>query len=309
MSPAEELAHRRMVDSAPEGIVLVDALDPDQPLLYANAAFERLTGFAVAELIGRNLRLLQSKDRDQDGRNALREAIRRGESCRVLMRNYRKDGTMFLNEIAIVPLFDAAGRLVQYAGYYRDASERLKGLNSPTRDGRLPPLPPHISVRDDRLTGLYTAAFFEELLKREWSTAQREERCVAAFAIDIDALDLYNATFGRPAGDAAIRRVGHCLAGCLRRASDLIARVDGGQLLALAPGVSAEQAVRIGQTMVERVRELRIHHPRSNVIRYVSVSVGIAAALPQAGQESESLLDQARRQLALAKQSGRNCSL
>ena len=92
------------------------------------------------------------------------------------------------------------------------------------------------------MTGLYTLAYLQELLKRDWAIAQREQRSIAVFAIDIDALDLYNATFGRAAGDSAIRRVSHCVSGCLRRSSDVTARIEGGNLMAFAPGVDLDRA-------------------------------------------------------------------
>jgi diguanylate cyclase (GGDEF)-like protein len=126
------------------------------------------------------------------------------------------------------------------------------------------------------------------------------------FAIDIDSLDLYNATFGRGAGDSAIRRVAHCVSGCLRRSSDVPARIDGGSLMAFAPGISNEQALRLAQTMAERVRELRIHHPRSAVLRYVSVSVGVSAAVPAQNDDPSTLLEKSQHQLKLAKKAGRN---
>ena len=91
-------------------------------------------------------------------------------------------------------------------------------------------------------------------MKRDWSVAQREKRSIAVFSIDIDALDLYNATFGRAAGDSTIRRVAHVVSGCLRRSSDVAARIDGGSLMAFAPGLTTEQALRIGQLMAERVQ-------------------------------------------------------
>jgi len=81
------------------------------------------------------------------------------------------------------------------------------------------PQPTAVAVRDDRLTGLFTLPYLEELLKRDWAMAKRDGRSIAVFAIDVDALDLYNATFGRAAGDSAIRRVSHCVSGCLRRAA------------------------------------------------------------------------------------------
>ena len=164
--------------------------------------------------------------------------------------------------------------------------------------------PTAVAIRDDRLTGLFTLPYLEELLKRDWSVAQREKRSIAVFAIDIDALDLYNTTFGRAAGDSTIRRVAHVVSGCLRRSSDVTARIDGGSLIAFAPGLTTEQALRIGQLMAERVRDLRIHHPRSAVLRYVSVSVGVCAAVPDPADSPAGLVEKSQKQLQIAKKVG-----
>jgi diguanylate cyclase (GGDEF)-like protein/PAS domain S-box-containing protein len=290
--------YRRLVESSPEGVVLIDAQGTDHPVIYVNPAFEALTGYKSADLIGRNLRLLQADDREQDGRHRLRDALSRGETCRVLLRNYRKDGSLFWNEMTVI---------THYAGHHRDAGERLRidpkagkdslsGAHQPTA----------IAVRDDRLTGLYTLPYLEELLKRDWAVAHREQRSIAVFAVDIDALDLYNTTFGRAAGDSTIRRVAHVVSACLRRSSDVTARIDGGSLIAFAPGLSIEQALRVGQLMAERVRELRIHHPRSAVLRYISISVGVCASTPGASDSPSDLLQKAQQQLQFAKKSGRN---
>ncbi len=300
--------YRRLVETSSEGLSLVDAQNPDHPLIYANPVFEVLTGYAAAELIGRNLRLLQGNEREQDGRHRLREALARGEACRVLLRNYRKDGTVFWNEMSVAPLRDTEGKLTHFAGHHRDAGDRLRMDAKFSRDSangaHHPPAP--ASTREDRLTGLATLCFLEELLKRDWPIAQRENRSIALFAVDIDSLDLYNATFGRGAGDSMIRRVAHVVAGCLRRSSDLTARIDGGRLMAFAPGLPHEQALRVGQTMSERVRELRIHHPRSAILRYVSVSVGVCAAVPDAADDPASFMQKAQQQLQIAKSAGRN---
>ena len=143
-------------------------------------------------------------------------------------------------------------------------------------------------------------------MKRDWAVAQREQRNIAVFAVDIDALDLYNTTFGRAAGDSTIRRVAHVVSACLRRSSDVTARIDGGSLIAFAPGLSTEQALRVGQLMAERVRDLRIHHPRSAVLRYISISVGVCASTPGAADSPSDLLQKAQQQLQFAKKSGRN---
>jgi diguanylate cyclase (GGDEF)-like protein/PAS domain S-box-containing protein len=299
--------YRRLVQSSPEGVVLIDAQGTDHPVVYANPAFEAMTGYTAAELLGRNLRLLQADDREQDGRHRLRDALSRGETCRVLLRNYRKDGSLFWNEMTVMPLRHPDGCITHFAGHHRDAGERLRIDPKATKDTLSGAhQPTAIAVRDDRLTGLYTLPYLEELLKRDWAVAHREQRSVAMFAVDIDALDLYNTTFGRAAGDSTIRRVAHVISGCLRRSSDVTARIDGGSLIAFAPGLTIEQALRVGQLMAERVRELRIHHPRSVVLRYISVSVGVCAAVPSDSDGPAELLQRAQQQLQFAKKSGRN---
>ena len=117
---------QRVLDSAPEGIAICDAQQPDYPVVYVNAAFVQLTGYAAAEVLGANLRMMQGTDREQDGLRRLREAIARGESCRVLLRNYRKSGEMFWNELTLQPIRDAEGKLTHFVSYFRDAAGRLK---------------------------------------------------------------------------------------------------------------------------------------------------------------------------------------
>jgi diguanylate cyclase (GGDEF)-like protein len=237
----------------------------------------------------------------------LREAIRLGETCRVLMRNYRKDGTLFWNDMTVLPLKEPDGRVTHLAAYYRDAGDRLRLDPKLPRDSLSGAhQPTAIAVRDDRLTGLYTLAYLQELLKRDWAIAQREQRSIAVFAIDIDALDIYNTTFGRAAGDSAIRRVSHCVSGCLRRSSDVTARIEGGSLMAFAPGVDLDRARAVADTMAERVRELRIHNPRSGVLRYMSVSIGVCAVVPATDASPDAVVEKSQLQLKIAKQLGRN---
>ena len=169
------------------------------------------------------------------------------------MRNYRKDGTLFWNDMTVLPLKEPDGRVTHFVAYYRDAGDRLRIDPKLSRDSLSGAhQPTGVAVRDDRLTGLYTLAYLQELLKRDWAIAQREQRSIAVFAIDIDALDIYNATFGRAAGDSAIRRVSHCVSGCLRRSSDVTARIEGGSLMAFAPGMD-----------LDRARAVRRHHGRA----------------------------------------------
>ncbi len=107
-------------------IVVADATQPDLPVVYVNPAFERMTGYPRDEVLGHNCRFLQGDEADQTGLQTLRAALRKGEACTVLLRNRRRDGTPFYNELHVAPIVDAAGHTVQYIGVLQDVSERVR---------------------------------------------------------------------------------------------------------------------------------------------------------------------------------------
>ncbi|AFZ17045.1 adenylate/guanylate cyclase domain-containing protein [Allocoleopsis franciscana] len=112
------------IAASSDGIVIADARKPDMPITYVNPAFERLTGYQAEEVVGRNCRFLQGKDTDQPALNELREAIREGKGCKVILSNYRKNGTLFWNELSVSPIYDAEGNLTHFVGIQSDITER-----------------------------------------------------------------------------------------------------------------------------------------------------------------------------------------
>ena len=96
--------------------LIVDANADDMPIIYSNEAFTELTGYEPKEVLGRNCRFLQEEDRDQPGLDTIRDALAQREACRVIVRNYRKDGSMFLNELTIAPLYDEPGKITHFVG-------------------------------------------------------------------------------------------------------------------------------------------------------------------------------------------------
>ncbi len=108
------------------GIVIADARLPDMPLLYVNPAFERITGYSAAEVLGYNCRFLQGKKTNQPAVARLRTAIKAGKHCTVTLLNYRKDGTPFWNELTISPIYDDDNNLTHFVGIQADISDRIK---------------------------------------------------------------------------------------------------------------------------------------------------------------------------------------
>ena len=116
----------RAVSASTNSIVIADPNRPDVPLVYVNPAFERTTGYASEEVLGRNCRFLQGKDRDQPALGELRRAVREGRHCTVVLRNYRKDGSPFWNELSIYPVRDEDGRTSSFVGVQNDITERIR---------------------------------------------------------------------------------------------------------------------------------------------------------------------------------------
>jgi len=117
---------KEAMDSASNGIVITDALLPDNPIIYVNRAFENITGYPRAEALNRNCRFLQNRDREQVGVREIRNAIRAGKSCQVEVRNYKKDGTLFWNEVSINPIKNEAGIVTHFIGIQNDITNRVK---------------------------------------------------------------------------------------------------------------------------------------------------------------------------------------
>jgi len=113
-------------NSVSNGITVCDATHYDNPLIYMNPAFEEMTGYSPDEVLGQNCRFMQGSDTDQTALVTLHDAIRDARSTRVLLRNYRKDGTLFWNQLYLSPIFDSAGKLSLFVGIQNDVTARVE---------------------------------------------------------------------------------------------------------------------------------------------------------------------------------------
>ncbi|WP_450782978.1 PAS domain-containing protein, partial [Streptomyces sp. NPDC001635] len=93
------------LDASISGIIITDNTQQDNPIIYCNKAFEKITGYSRKEIIGHNCRFLQAQDRSQKERSILSRCIAEGVECRVEIRNYRKNGDLFWNELYMSPAY------------------------------------------------------------------------------------------------------------------------------------------------------------------------------------------------------------
>ncbi|PHQ39682.1 hypothetical protein DJ69_04790 [Halorubrum persicum] len=122
----DEALKTRAMDEAPVGITVADATQPDMPLIYVNAAFERMTGYSPSYAVGRNCRFLQGEATREKPVGQMRAAIEDDEATTVELRNYRRSGELFWNEVTIAPLRDDAGEVAYYVGFQQDVTRRKR---------------------------------------------------------------------------------------------------------------------------------------------------------------------------------------
>jgi diguanylate cyclase (GGDEF)-like protein len=158
----------------------------------------------------------------------------------------------------------------------------------------------------DALTGIPSRRYFDLVFEREWKRATRHSEPLALIIADVDHFKLYNDLYGHPAGDECLRRVAQSLLGAAKRGTDLVARIGGEEFAALLPHTRPADALAFAERLREGVEGLAISNGRSPIEPYVTLSLGVACAVPGRELEANALLRVADAALYRAKEGGRN---
>jgi diguanylate cyclase (GGDEF)-like protein/PAS domain S-box-containing protein len=283
----------KAMSEAREGVTIADAQQQDFPLIYVNEGFEKLTGYASGEVVGKNYRFLQGTDTGQPGITAMLAAIADGEGCVVALRNYRKDGSMFLSELSISPLHNAQGTLIHFIGILKDMAAGQPGQQ------------PETSADTDPLIGIGNRRHLDERFADLLQVAQRIHSGLAVLIIDLDNFNLFNERYGHSAGDECLHLVGDCIAKSFIRTSDCVARYGGEEFAVVSFSTGIEALREHAQKLCEQVRALNIPHGDSPH-GVVTISIGGIYRLPNRDTTEELLLELANQELLAAKRSGRD---
>ncbi len=125
-SDAQLILKNDALASANNSIVIIDAQQQHTPIIYCNEAFEKMTGYSKEEVLGQSIQFLQNHDRDQKEVGTIKNAISNGEACSVIVRNYRKDGTLFWNDVTLTPIYNEEKKLTHFIGVQNDISFKVK---------------------------------------------------------------------------------------------------------------------------------------------------------------------------------------
>jgi diguanylate cyclase (GGDEF)-like protein/PAS domain S-box-containing protein len=279
----------RAVDASASGVVIVDMLADDSPMLYVNRAFERMTGYSSADVVGQNCRLLQGLGSDPDAVAELRSALREGVEHRGVLRNYRKDGSAWWNELHLSPVRDARGRVTHFLGFQHDVTARVEVEKQLVHQ-----------AAHDSLTGLANRTTLVAKLGKATARATRDRKALAVLFLDLDGFKEVNDTYGHAAGDAVLAQVAQRLRGS-QRGADLLARHGGDEFVAVLLDLDPIDAERVAQRVAAGIIE-QLRRPlqvEQGTVR-VGVSVGIAL-LPDHGAGAEELLQAADTAMYEAK--------
>jgi PAS domain S-box-containing protein/diguanylate cyclase (GGDEF)-like protein len=293
-----------------EGILIVDAQDPSLPVVYANQAYEDLTGYSADELSGRPWSMMGREADSEPGLQRLRAAIGRAERCRVAVPELRKDGTAWLAEIRVEPLANARAETRYFLCAHRAvtaaALQQADGMTSVTEpveaSGELGVLQRELGRarqkiatldRIDPMTGLLRFSHFQDTLRRDLRIACREQRFITVLVFEIIELDVYRRTFGSKAADSCQRMIGAQITRALRRAGDLCARYDESTLVAAVLGQTPDEVVTLTDQIAENVRQLGLHNPRARSGRYLTVRSSMIGCPPGTADDPEALITRA----------------
>ena len=282
----------RAVESARNGVVITDPNQPDNPIVYVNPAFERISGYSSEEILGRNCRFLQRHDKDQPALEEVRMAIRNGRECRVVVRNYRKNGALFWQELSISPVRDDRGRITHFVGIQDDVTERRLA------EERLVHQASH-----DSLTGLPNRVLFMDRLRDAYSRAQIDGGVsIGVLFLDLDDFKSVNETLGYRAGDRVLAMAAERVEDCLRD-EDTAARLGGDEFLVLLEGIRSADATGTAEKILEALREPFVLGEGE---RSLTASIGVALGRPGPGTEQpQDLLRSAELSMYRSKRNGK----
>ena len=291
-SAEEDLKLRdRAIESSASAICITDNLAPDNPIIYVNPAFERITGYSSQEVLGRNSRLLQGTDRAQPELIAIRAALHDERPCHVVLRNYRKDGSMYWNELNISPVRNDAGTVTHYIGVHSDVTDAKTHQDELARQ-----------ANHDSLTGLPNRNLLWDRIDRACVRTQRYGDFAAVAFLDLDNFKVVNDSLGHSLGDHLLRAVAARLESSLR-AMDTVARLGGDEfVLVLSDQKSAQSVSGELQRIVDSFSQPFAVDGRDV---FVTASVGVSL-YPQDAKDPESLMKSAELAMYRAKESGRN---
>ncbi|MDB5855298.1 MAG: hypothetical protein JWR22_3339 [Herminiimonas sp.] len=281
----------RVIEVSANAIIIANSAPPDYLIEYVNPAFERITGYAAADVIGRSLKNLQGDDRDQQNIEPIRAALRERREGHATLRIYRKDGSLYWTDLHVVPVLDDSAEISHFVVAQYDISEAKR------YEGEL-----EFQASHDTLTGLANRGLLRDRLGLAIAYSTRYGTPVWVLYVDLDRFKFVNDTLGQLAGDKMLQVMAERMLAAAGEV-DTVARLSGDEfVLVLAGGVDEVALTAVIQKVIAA-----ISHPVTiEGHEFVQTcSVGVAVC-PMDGRDPDTLLKHANIARYRAKELGGN---
>jgi diguanylate cyclase (GGDEF)-like protein/PAS domain S-box-containing protein len=290
-SEAELRLRNRAIESSINAILITNYSKPDNPIEYANPAFERITGYAPADAIGRNISFLFGQEQEQAGIEEIRAALRESRDGHAALRNFRRDGRLFWNELHVAPVRDETGGVSHFVWIMNDITESRHDAELLQRQ-----------ATHDPLTGLANRSLLRDRITQSIAQARRTGRRMAVLFLDLDRFKVVNDSFGHPTGDCLLKLVAERLCSLVRE-SDTVARLGGDEFAILLANLARSEDAGVVAQKVLTALSLPLNAEGREL--HVSASIGVSV-YPEDGDSGEALLKNADAAMYRAKEVGHN---
>lgn len=284
--------HEKALASSSNGIMITRSDEDDHSIVYVNPAFERITGYSAEEVIGLEGRFLVRDDLAQPDLEHIRSALREKREGSATLRNYRKDGSLFWNELHIAPVHDLAGGVTtHFVSVINDISERVRYQHAL-----------EYQANHDSLTGLANRNLLNDRIEQAIAWAKRNGHVLGVMLLDLDHFKLINDASGHSAGDALLKEVANRLMACVRE-TDTVARLGGDEFVIILTDLPQPDDV---DQIAEKILST-LSRPAEVAGRDIFVTASIGVSLyPRDGDHGEILLRYADMAMYRVKEHGRN---
>lgn len=267
---------KHVIFASRDGIVISDYQQKNNPIIYVNKAFEDLTGYKSEDVIGKNICFLESGDECKSERELIIKTLNEGKDCLVVIKNYKKDGTYFWNELSLSPVKNRENQITNYISIQKDITDRIL-IQEQLLSSYEATIQNIEALRNcivtDQLTGTYNKEFFDQQLDIHMNIATRNIHTLGLFFVEIDFYKQYENIYGNEACDELVKLVSNILLSNFRRSTDFVSRYKEDKFAILAISLNPDKIKEYADSVCNAMFALKVGHSES-ITGYATISIG-----------------------------------